>query len=94
MSAGDLDGAIKEKEEQLAAIKAGFTDKMTEMLEGYAALEDVPAGPEKDEQSLKLADRYEALSAERDSNVREVKDSGLVLMKAVKASKARRRDEL
>lgn len=94
MRGGDLDKHIKEKEDELAVIKKDFNDKMAEMLEGYAALEEIPAGPEKDKKSLELAEQYDQLSETRDKQVRDVKDSGLIMMKAVKAWKAKQRDEL
>jgi len=67
---------------------------------------DLDAAIEKEEQKLedaeeyfkaevqKLQDRYTALNTEKDEKIAAVKDSGLGLMKAVKASKPSGSDEL
>jgi predicted nucleic acid-binding Zn-ribbon protein len=46
------------------------------------------------EEVQKLQDKYQALSTEKDEAIAAVKNSGLGLMKAVKASKPAGNDEL
>ena len=63
MSAADLDAAIKEKEDEMAAVEAKFKSSVDE-----------------------LQKKYQELQEEKEATLQAVKDSGLGLMKSVKAA--------
>ena len=63
MSAADLDAAIKEKEDEMAAVEAKFKSSVDELQKKYQELQD-----------------------EKEATLTAVKDSGLGLMKSVKAA--------
>eukprot|EP00956_Cyclotella_meneghiniana_P012301 scaffold17477_cov41-Cyclotella_meneghiniana.AAC.8 len=84
------DDAKKAEISKFQSMAAAELDKLIEAEE--KKLEE--AEEEFKEEVQKLQDRYTALSTEKDEKIKAVKDAGLGLMKAVKASGKPAKDEL
>jgi len=89
----NLDLCDAEKKAQIEGfMKMSVEDLDTKISDGEASLKEAEANFDAEVQ--KLQEKYEELEKEKSAKQKEIKDSGLSLMKAVKAAKGDSKEEL
>jgi len=92
-SPSNLDLCDAEKKAQIEGfMKMSIEDLDTKISEGEASLKEAEANFDAEVQ--KLQEKYEELEKEKTAKQKEIKDSGLSLMKAVKGVKGGSKEEL
>jgi len=92
-SPSNLDLCDAEKKAQIEGfMKMSVEDLDTKISDGEASLKEAEANFDAEVQ--KLQEKYEELEKEKTAKQKEIKDSGLSLMKAVKAAKGSPREDL
>jgi len=92
-SDAELDTAIAEKAAKLEAVEKDFKLGLDGLNAKYKELSE-NKGPDFDKEVDKLRAMHKGLEETKNAGIKDVKDSGLGLMKAVKAAKVAKKSEL
>lgn len=93
MSDADLDSKIEEMNAKVESLEKTFKEGVEGLNAKYKELSE-NKGPDFEAEVDKLRATYKGLEDTKESGIKEVKDSGLGLMKAVKAAKKAGKGEL